>query len=342
MKRILFFCCEYWGHLSLCLGLANQLRKAGNECVFGFIFPPAPTIIREIHANGHKCLFELSNITEYTLCKSYNEKIDFEDEARKRLIDIVSPQFTIVDSVDFSICALKTLTCPFYKIVRTNLQESVYRPIYEFYKKKYYNGRNIAWSEMVNSNKNIVPHAPEFLRINNQATTYFRPSWGKLKDVQELQGEQYDVICVLSTAIECSDLLEKLVSVLSKFEYTVLICNSYASHKLCWGKITVVPWANLDGLIEHAKIVIHTGGHGSIMRSIMSRTPQIIVDIGADFIPAYAKQIKTTGIGEYVCADNNALGDTITTITKNYQNYQRNTDCLHDKFMELPLICDIL
>lgn len=326
--KILFFSSTYWGHISASLGIAKDFVLHNYDCYFGFVVPPGRTITELISHIGARLCLDRCLLEKYITTNEYRKKIQIEHDIRCNIIQRLNPDLVITDGDDFGIVAARQLKKSVIKVKRSNIDERISTELAEHYKKSILTS-NSSWYSYLDIPA-LVPHSDVFLSINVSKKAYCSPCWvDPLNDVI-FDEKTYDILVVPSTAAISADYIYNLMDFLNDKHLDIACCGlSHFSDSVAY-----YPFGNISALFKRAKVVVNFGGHGTINRCILANTPQIIVDIGADFIKQYGRNIEQHGAGIYVNCENDlmAIQKAIDNILSKYDIYRNSVLALSNRY----------
>lgn len=342
--RVLFFTSPYWGHLSLCLGMANQLCQLGVKSFFGFLFAPSPQIFDIINEYSHSVFLDTTLIKEYTMCASKELKLTLEMKMRENIINYVNPDLIITDGDDFSNIVSHKMNYKVYRVKRTNLHETTNYDIYDFFNHKYFNKSYIPWHSMIDA-PCLVPHSRDFIEIKKKDAIYFKPCWANPTIENNHSNDFFDIVIIPTTAENNMSIISNILDILKIYNKKIIVCGMNSiDFPNNMNNIYFCPFSNIEEIISNSKVVLSMGGHGIITRSILRKKPQIIIDIGTSFTKYYAAKIVCAHSGFYLHKSDiyPSLSKIIDEVFSKYDYLKNNATCLAYKFEILPKFSEIL
>lgn len=338
MKKIVIYCSDYIGHVMECLGIAQDIRSDGYEVIFAFITYPTKKAYDLLTSKG--MMIDVSNVYIKAAVRnsSYNELM-------KALIDSVTatlkkyqPVLVICDADNIVPLICRKLGIKSAAVKRTNIPAPI------VYKQDFQDGvlfNNLitvdevdSLCELVEGEVQLIPHSEFFFKINSKNPYYYCPKEAQLNDTNK-QAEKYDVLCVLSTAYDMKNYKDAVLQAFRNTKYRVLICYPQTDKEEMIGNVQIVKWANIDELIKVSDLVISTGGHGIMTKSIINKKPQIILEVDELFAIYYGKQLEEHRLGVFLRI-NEISNDSIRAAADELymnENYQ-----MHINFMSETII----
>jgi len=349
-KKCVIFTLEQWGHLSLCISLAKQLRLQKIDIEFGFYVPPLKTTLQELEKQDFKVHYNTN-----LLGAIINRKDDSDYFLQAflntiRLIEQMNPDFIICDSVPIAIMAARYLNISIYTIKRTN--PNLFNEKFKMNSIKIINHICFSKNEWLNDSFNeisisdlaLVPHPESFLPIDGKKVKYFKPSfYEKLeKDNMILDDKIIDILFVLTTSHDKSSLMHYIIQHIDNIGsmLNVVILNPF-HHISCdniLSNVTIMRWANITKILKNTRMVISTGGHGICIRSIQELLPHIIIDIEEKYSSIYGSAVEKNGIGLFVKQNEKEIFSSIKNISDNYSIYKANCGKLEYCIKKCPTI----
>jgi UDP:flavonoid glycosyltransferase YjiC (YdhE family) len=94
---------------------------------------------------------------------------------------------------------------------------------------------------------------------------------------------------------------------------------------------------DLDNVIPHAAVVLHHGGSGLFLRSVLGGASQIVFAMGADQ-PFTADRVRDLGLGQVldpIAATPAAIAESVTGLQSDHQTIS-NVEALRRSTLALP------
>ena len=338
MRTIVIYCIDYMGHILECLGVAEKARKCGIKVVFAFVLYPRVQIYEILQRKGYDVYVAKEYLAVAFKSNDKKSLIKAYIDSVKSAINWWNPEMIICDGMPLIpvVCHKQGVKCAC--VTRTNIPLLFSISNYETFQKSLCDLGMInkqqtrQLQKIIDGDIQLVPHSEFFMKIDKSNPYYYCPAEICLNSVMD--ASQYDIICVLSTACDMEYYKQYMIDVLRRTEYRVLLCYPQAKEPCTIGNIHVRKWIDLAYVIERAKLVISTGGHGTITKAIISGKPQIVLEIKELYSIQYGECIERHKLGKYINIRALQKQDVLNIITELCEGfvYQYCVDYMSDDF----------
>lgn len=343
MKRVIIYSVDYFGHIIECLGIAECIRQSGYEVIFAFNLFPSKEIYELITSKNIKIDVSCS----YT-------KIAVQDKSEEvllsALIDSIAqtllyyqPDLVLCDNVQLVPIICRKLNIKTAVVTRTNIPPTFNHELFIIINniliKKGIIAKNETWKlqELLMGDVQVIPHSKFFMKIDVKNPYYYRSKNIKVKDMSSKCTPSFDIICVMSTAYDMGNCVNRLVEAFKETKYKVLICYPQAKECQIIHRICIEKWVNLDTLIKDSKFVISTGGHGIVTKAIIDKKIQIVLEVNEIFSIYYGERIEAHKLGKFLNLqdlNNKRLLEIIDSLYEN-EAYQFRVNFMSNDFLKM-------
>jgi len=295
----LIFPLPYWGHLSVCMGIADSLIHNGDNVTFGFVYPPDFWIHKEITERGHNCYWSLEYVRSAIEHPSWDTQFREVLRAEADIISRFCPDI-IINDLRYTIpISGRKSNIPVASIIRCLGSTTLKKNKRVGFLRSNLKLNSISWNELLWGDIQLIPHAKAFLNINTPNPIYYKFCWSDQRVRTPADIEKKPIVCVLSTANPHPDILDLSIGALNNFKSDTIICYPHTYSDSCTD-VSIIEWGNLNYLFSNARVVISVGGHGTIMRALMQGLPCIVLDSGEHPVPYYGLAVESHGAGIFI------------------------------------------
>jgi hypothetical protein len=186
----------------------------------------------------------------------------------------------------------------------------------------------------------VVPFAPAMRDPQYPAPTdslWMRPDAGPAPDPDG------SIVATLGTEFntESGDLFSRILTALSAADVPAVVAIGRDLHPERFGTqpphVRVVQFIDFDTVIPRARVVLHHGGSGLFLRSVLGGASQVVLPMGADQ-PFTADSVSRMGLGRVLdpmTATTTTLGEALTEVLAD-ERARRRTARLRRSVLALP------
>ncbi|PZE25974.1 hypothetical protein DEI92_00055 [Curtobacterium sp. MCBD17_034] len=157
------------------------------------------------------------------------------------------------------------------------------------------------------------------------------------------------IVATLGTEFntESGDLFHRILAALARFNTPSVLAVGNDVDPARFGRqpahVQVRRFVDFDALLPRASVVVHHGGSGLFLRSVLSGTPQVVLPMGADQ-PFNARRVDDLGLGatlDPTTVDSSDIFEAITAVLANDQALE-STAALRRSTLNLPAPADVI
>jgi UDP:flavonoid glycosyltransferase YjiC (YdhE family) len=260
-RRVLVFSLPFWGHVSFCLGVANSLTRLGDEVSFTFVYPPPAWVLREIAAHGYAFDWTLKYVRSGLGQPDRDEQFRAVVAAETEMIHKARPDLILSDVRVTTPAAGRACGVPVVSVLRVAFRARIWRE---------------RWGDA-----QLTPYPEDWLAMRAPFVGYCRPAWVERRTIAAAPVESRPIVASLSTAEDQPRHLRVLMRALDGIGEEWVLCYPHPD-EVASSSAQVVAWAEMDGLLAGARVLVCHGGLGILSRGVMQGVPVVILQTSAE------------------------------------------------------------